>query len=412
MSPKVATPTIEQTLALQAERLRHLEALEIKLPVFDIRAFGAVGDNIVDDRLAIQQTIDAADGGGIVFIPPLGFGANDRYRVEGNLDIRDGVCLMGGHGGASRISAHGTAGSMYPILQYQMGDAAPSHFFVKNLMLGFEDYYADANARCIQWTDAGGRPQPSQFIIENVTLRNGYYGYYDDGSSFMASLRNVMINHCKNGIYKGDGLVFGGSITLDTCYVRGRGNAAWDRQAMYFGEASIPVIINCSIDNWKANAHLCHFEWCPTVIIDGLGMETNEDAGPGWRMLRFQNCGQVDAAGLSVNLACTWPTGGAETDFIRFSNSRAHLSACKLDGVTFTGAGGTGNTIALRDHSYVTIAASVIPTPTAGVGAPTVVAIDMRTADVRLSLDCTTIGVIDNAAGGSYFEHHAGDGPL
>jgi polygalacturonase len=40
--------------------------------VLNVRAFGAVGDGVTDDRASIQQAIHAVSvaGGGVVYLPP------------------------------------------------------------------------------------------------------------------------------------------------------------------------------------------------------------------------------------------------------------------------------------------------------------------------------------------------------
>lgn len=58
-------------------------------PWADVRAFGAVGDNVVDDTAAIQSAITAA-AGGIVFFSP------GNYKITTTLNITNpGTCLIG-----------------------------------------------------------------------------------------------------------------------------------------------------------------------------------------------------------------------------------------------------------------------------------------------------------------------------
>lgn len=57
---------------------------EVKRPVFDVTGFGAVADDEVCDRAAIQKAVDAAEaaGGGVVHFPRGRFVLNDKMDTE------------------------------------------------------------------------------------------------------------------------------------------------------------------------------------------------------------------------------------------------------------------------------------------------------------------------------------------
>lgn len=79
--------------------------------VFNIRAFGAVGDGSTNDRVAIQDAIDAAyaAGGGSVLIPSdaQGFAVTPHASGYGLL-MRDGVSLVGLSKTGSKLLFNGT----------------------------------------------------------------------------------------------------------------------------------------------------------------------------------------------------------------------------------------------------------------------------------------------------------------
>jgi Pectate lyase superfamily protein len=64
----------------------------LTLQVVDIRAFGAVGDGVTDDRAAIQAAIDDA-GGRPVYFPP----APDGWAISSPLRLRRATHLVGDH---------------------------------------------------------------------------------------------------------------------------------------------------------------------------------------------------------------------------------------------------------------------------------------------------------------------------
>lgn len=77
--------------------------------VFNVRSFGAVGDGVADDTVAIQATIDAAEayavasGQGATVYFPVGV-----YLISSTLTVtEDGICLVG-HGAGGDTSNSGT----------------------------------------------------------------------------------------------------------------------------------------------------------------------------------------------------------------------------------------------------------------------------------------------------------------
>lgn len=61
---------------------------EVGLEVYNVKAYGAVGDGVTDDRAAIQAAIDACPAG-IVYFP------SGNYSVSGTVFIKPGISLWG-----------------------------------------------------------------------------------------------------------------------------------------------------------------------------------------------------------------------------------------------------------------------------------------------------------------------------
>lgn len=89
----------------------------VNLDVYNVKNFGAVGDGVTPDQVAINAAIVAANaaGGGIVYFPPTA----NYYRISARLDVLNGSTFQMqnmanitflGDGAASRIVMDGDAG--------------------------------------------------------------------------------------------------------------------------------------------------------------------------------------------------------------------------------------------------------------------------------------------------------------
>jgi hypothetical protein len=80
---------------LTADKINELIDVANAYVQFDVKSFGAIGDGIVDDRIAIQAAIDAASAstfGGVVTFPP---GLYRINRAVGGLVAKSNVTLRG-----------------------------------------------------------------------------------------------------------------------------------------------------------------------------------------------------------------------------------------------------------------------------------------------------------------------------
>lgn len=89
----------DRTTPITASRLNNLE-LQYDNGMADfgvgvsVKAYGAVGDGVADDTVAIQSTISAA-AGKVVFLPP------GSYKIAGNLNVPADTIIAGGGGRAT-----------------------------------------------------------------------------------------------------------------------------------------------------------------------------------------------------------------------------------------------------------------------------------------------------------------------
>lgn len=104
--------------------------VELAYGIFDVRRYGAIGNNIIDDTAAIQNAITAcaAAGGGIVLFPP------GIYKTSAPLlVVSDKVTLVGSGPG---VPYNPTGGTLGPCVLYPTGAAVFANSAVVRLSQG------------------------------------------------------------------------------------------------------------------------------------------------------------------------------------------------------------------------------------------------------------------------------------
>lgn len=209
------------------------------MAIYNVKAYGAKGDDSTDDTTAIQNAINDANtaGGGIVFFP------KGTYKITTNpLKLYSGstptivaysnITLMG-----VAANAGGTSGSQ--IKQYTTGvdvikglnDVANGAQALNNAIIDLTLVFGGAtltnsgNGLYLAQQSAGG-PSFQQWTISNVVAVNcqgsGKYGFNFE-SIITSTIDNCETNSCANGFYLngGAGGAFNSvctSVTLRNCY--------------------------------------------------------------------------------------------------------------------------------------------------------------------------------------------------
>jgi hypothetical protein len=118
--------------------------------VISVRDFGARGDNVTDDTMAIQAALDAAPSGGVVFIP------KGTYLVRSNRDqilmIRKPV-LLRGEGRNSILRVPSTVPSTVDVIRVTSSSSGRE-------LYALEDFVVEP---------ASGRPARNAIVIDTTT---------------------------------------------------------------------------------------------------------------------------------------------------------------------------------------------------------------------------------------------------
>lgn len=177
--------------------------LQSPLPVFDVRAYGAVGDGTTSDTLAIQRALTAANpGGGIVFIPP------GVFLLSGSaLTLGNNVMLQGS--GTSSILKASTTTSVVVV-------SGVSNWAIR-------DFYIEGNASA--FTVLSAYPtitlvSAGSGLIANMAIANTI----TDGINGIACT-NVRVEDCSISSASQHGVLFGNNPgAAASRFVKVRGN--------------------------------------------------------------------------------------------------------------------------------------------------------------------------------------------
>ena len=254
-------------------------------PVFNIKAFGAVGDGVADDTAAIQAAIDAAivQGGGVVFTPA------GSFRITTPLAVTSkGVSIIG-VGRSSRFVCAITGATAEAMIQVTMQDnyfLLQGIFCVGNYLTG-----ASGNGHALALYNSGVDYTPAQVTVSHCQFE-GFRGTSQD---------NVGASVPSCGIYAYRGI---GLLVRDTVIYR---NAMGMR-----------------LKGWqRARLHTVSIDEC-----DNTGVHVTDDAGLQNEHLdmvqtTIGNCGAGGAQDGGVYLS----VGALVTNLIacRFKNANPYL---------------------------------------------------------------------------------------
>lgn len=199
--------------------------------VFNVKDYGAVGDDSTNDTSAIQAAVDAAGAvGGVVWFPA------GTYRMQTNpLKLYTGstpyvgITIAGAGADKAIIKQMTTGVDIIQGLNNTTGAVQLYNATVKDLTLVFGGTASNSGNGIYLKQNAAGGPSFQGMTFENLNINqiggSGKYGFNAE-SLIVSSLRNVMVVNSANGFYLNGG-AFGGYDSINTsvnffnCYANG-----------------------------------------------------------------------------------------------------------------------------------------------------------------------------------------------
>lgn len=287
-----------------------VRALETNL--FNVKNYGAVGDDVTDDRLAIQAAINAAhnQGGGIVYFPAA------IYRVQGSIAMYSSITLQGVAMEASIL--HFTTGTVDGVT----GSGLSSCGFKDIGLTGNGSGSSPGTNGCGINFDYGSAGNNPFHFFENVMVRN----FGSDGiriqTAIVCSFEKVYVAF--NGGHGFNWYEGGTSVNFQACWARQNALAGYR-----FKESVYQSLTGCAADNNGINYMVLDAQ---SIGFFGCGSEgalTNGGLynGYGWyiddsSVIKLDACWITDNRNLGV-----WVTNGTNTASLHVADNTPNATA-------------------------------------------------------------------------------------
>lgn len=242
--------------------------------VYNVKDFGAVGNDTADDTTTIQAALDAAigAGGGIVFFP-IG-----TYKITSALTIYQHQTIQGTAANSSVIKQYTNNTNAF-----HMTDGAYSS--IKDLSIITNGITSTSNSAIrLDWSSNGN---VEQIQLENILINGYYYGVYAE-TLITSNITNVETYGCTYGFYFNNG----GTSTFI--------NGTYANNCTYGYYLNGAVYMNFSATAGDANQQAYYMYNCSGIGFFAAGCESgNKQTAPldgrGWFVdsctdIGFYNC--------------------------------------------------------------------------------------------------------------------------
>jgi len=351
--------------------------------VYNVVAYGAVGDDSTDDTTAIQNTIAAAGAtGGVVWFPP------GTYRITTSLKLYNATPTPDVPYSNVTIAGAGASGTLGSIIkQMTTGEDVIQglnnttntvqllNVTVRDICLTFGGVATDSGNGIYLKQVAADGPSFQGMYFQNIVISNmggsGKYGFNAE-SMITSTVDNVMCVTCANGFLL-NGAVSGAFSSVSTSV----------------------TFINCYANGCTVNG----YNFVDNTYISLIGCASDFPSGAGVGYL-VTNCNDVSFYGCGVELSGSWTgtmykvDGASQVGFYNcyaFQNDNVamHVTGSSV-GVTIIGFQNNSDT-STSTTGLLVDAASQVTEIDNDWGAPDTVrsinstGIDLRPAEIRVT---------------------------
>lgn len=328
--------------------------VEYGLGWYNVLDYGAVGDGLIDNKLAIQSAIDAADnnGGGIVYFPDGIYSVIAGAGREGIL-IGDNTTLLGNGVTSEILFTPDTLSSTAILNKNSSGTLTEAQQRVGNTNITIEGIKV-RSTRTTEFLDIGiNLSGVDGFLIRDVTVEDigGYcylIGRTNDDANIGTESKNGVIENIKALNFMDQGLEIWGAtnVRINNVYVSGTGTTTGFGQGLLIWHGAQDISVS-NLTVYKVDAvgrnvaAIAVAGWGTTpgtvtgerntqnIVFDNVNANTDI-------AIRINRIYNVDDAILRVDDVVIRNSVFNGFDAATTSSDIRHISGLKIDGVRFT----------------------------------------------------------------------------